>query len=89
MLGGVTTFLFATVMTSGVRVLSYITWTRRARFILATALAFGVGNLLVPGWYSHLFEGVHNVNSGLQGLFNSITIVIETPCASLLFLVVL
>lgn len=87
-LGGVTTFLFATVMTSGVRVLSYLTWKRRERFILATALAFGVGDLLVPSWYSYLFEGVHNVNSGLQGLFSSITIVLQTPCALLLFLVI-
>ena len=88
MLGGVTTFLFATVMTSGVRVLSYLTWKRRERFILATALAFGVGDLLVPGWYSYLFERVSNVGSGLQSLFDSITIVLETPCALLLLLVV-
>jgi uric acid-xanthine permease len=79
-LGGVTTFLFATVMTSGIRVLSYITWSRRNRFTLASAMAFGVGNLLAPGWYTHLFDGVKNRSPGLQGLFDSITIILSTPC---------
>ena len=83
-LGGVTTFLFASVMTSGARVLSYIHWTRRDRFILAAAFSFGIGTLLVPDIFSHLFDGVENPNSGLQGLFDSITIVLSTPCESLL-----
>lgn len=77
-LGGVTTFLFASVMTSGIRVLSTIRWQRRDRFILAAALSFGLGNLLVPEWYTHLFDGVQ-ANSGLQGLFDSITIILSTP----------
>jgi xanthine/uracil permease len=81
-LGGVTTFLFATVMTSGIRVLSYITWSRRNRFTLAAAMSFGVGNLLAPGWYAHLFEGVQNPSPGLQGFFDSITIILGTPCTS-------
>ena len=79
-LGGVTTFLFATVLTSGIRVLSYITWSRRNRFTLSSAIAFGVGDLLAPGWYTHLFDGVTNRSPGLQGLFDSITIVLSTPC---------
>ncbi|KZT35706.1 Xanthine/uracil permease [Sistotremastrum suecicum HHB10207 ss-3] len=81
-LGGVTTFLFASVMTSGLRVLSYIRWTRRDRFILAAAMSFGVGDLLVPGIFEHLFDGVKNPNSGLEGLFESITIVLSTPFLS-------
>jgi xanthine/uracil permease len=67
-------------MTSGARVLSYIRWTRRDRFILAAALSFGVGTLLVPDIFSHLFDGVQNPNEGLRGLFDSITIVLSTPC---------
>ncbi|KAI0677425.1 Xanthine/uracil permease [Trametes maxima] len=78
-LGGVTTFLFATVATSGVRVLSYNRFTRRDRFVLAAAFSFGIGDLLVPGIFTHLFEGVANPNKGLQGLFDSITIVLSTP----------
>ncbi|KAI1796265.1 Xanthine/uracil permease [Ganoderma leucocontextum] len=78
-LGGVTTFLFATVAISGIRVLSYNRFTRRERFILASAMSFGIGNLLVPTIFTHLFDGVRNPNQGLQGLFDSITIIISTP----------
>ncbi|KAM5534291.1 hypothetical protein V8D89_012019 [Ganoderma adspersum] len=78
-LGGVTTFLFASVAVSGVRVLSYNRFTRRERFILASAMSFGIGNLLVPTIFTHLFDGVRNPNKGLQGLFDSITIVLSTP----------
>lgn len=79
-LGGVTTFLFANVAASGVRVLAHLRFLRRERFILAAALAFGFGNLLQPGLFQHLFDGVANPNKGLEGLFNSITIVLSTPC---------
>jgi len=79
-LGGVTTFLFATVAVSGVRVLSYVQLTRRDRFVLAAALSFGFGDLLVPGIFTHLFDRVEDPSKGLQGLLNSITIVLSTPC---------
>ncbi|KAJ7265053.1 xanthine/uracil permease [Mycena rebaudengoi] len=78
-LGGVTTFLFASVAVSGLRVLSYNKYTRRDRFVLAAALSFGVGDLLVPGLFTHLFDGVNNPNNALQGFFNSITIILSTP----------
>ncbi|TFK94677.1 Xanthine/uracil permease [Polyporus arcularius HHB13444] len=78
-LGGVTTFLFATVATSGVRVLSYNRFTRRDRFVLAAAFSFGIGDLLVPDIFMHLFDGVSHPNKGLQGLFDSITIILSTP----------
>lgn len=78
-LGGVTTFLFASVAVSGLRVLSYVKYTRRDRFILAAALSFGVGDLLMPGIFTHLFDGVKNPNNGLEGLFESITILLSTP----------
>ncbi|CAK5272522.1 unnamed protein product [Mycena citricolor] len=81
-LGGVTTFLFASVVVSGVRVLAYVRYTRRSRFILAAALSFGLGNLLVPGIFTFLFERVHNPSKGLEGFFSSITIVLSTPFLS-------
>lgn len=81
-LGGVTTFLFATVMVSGVRVLSLISWGRKERFVLGASFAFGFSNLLVPGWMDHLFDNVTNVSSGTQGLLDSITIILTTPCES-------
>lgn len=78
-LGGVTTFLFANVAASGIRVLALVRFTRRERFILSAALSFGVGNLLKPDIFTHLFEGVNNPSKGLQGLFDSITIILSTP----------
>ncbi|KAG5727462.1 Purine permease [Termitomyces sp. T112] len=81
-LGGVTTFLFASVAVSGVRVLSYIKFTRRERFILAAAFSLGFGNLLVPTIFTHLFDRVKDNNKGLEGLFTSITIILSTPFLS-------
>ena len=43
-------------------------------------MSFGVGDLLVPTIFTHLFDGVKHPNKGLQGLFDSITIVLSTPC---------
>ncbi|KAI9447860.1 xanthine/uracil permease [Lactarius indigo] len=80
-LGGVTTFLFASVATSGLRVLAYTQFTRRDRFVLAAALSFGFGDLLVPGIFTHLFDGV-NAGKGLRGLLDSITIILSTPFLS-------
>ncbi|KAF9474341.1 xanthine/uracil permease [Pholiota conissans] len=81
-LGGVTTFLFANVASSGVRVLAHVHFTRRSRFILSAALAFGIGNLLHSDIFTYLFDGVNNPNKGLQGLFDSITIILSTPFLS-------
>ncbi|KAI0940361.1 hypothetical protein AcV5_001491 [Taiwanofungus camphoratus] len=78
-LGGVTTFLFASVAVSGIRVLAYTRFTRRDRFVLAAALSFGIGDLLVPDVFTYLFDGVKHPNKGLQGLFESITIILSTP----------
>ncbi|KAJ7758333.1 permease family-domain-containing protein, partial [Mycena metata] len=78
-LGGVTTFLFASVAVSGLRVLSFAQYTRRDRFVLAAALSFGIGDPLVPQLFTHLFDRVKNPNSALQGFFDSITIVLSTP----------
>ena len=79
-LGGVTTFLFGSVISAGIKVLSYMKFTRKDRFVLAAAASFGFGNMLVPKWATYLFERVESPGSGLQGLFNSIVIVLSTPC---------
>lgn len=91
-LGGVTTFLFASVAVSGVRVLAYNRFTRRDRFVLAAALSFGLGDILVADFLTYLFDGVRTSNKGLQGFLDSITIVLSTPCewlARLFFLFLL
>ena len=36
-------------------------------------------SLLVPTWFTHLFDGVENPNAGLRGFLDSITIVLSTP----------
>lgn len=47
-LGGMTTFLFASVAVSGIRIISTVPFTRRNRFILTMSLAVGYGATLVP-----------------------------------------
>jgi hypothetical protein len=97
-LGGVTTFLFASVTASGIRILSYLKvrdcaislwiqlidlfnqWGRKERFVLAASLSFGMGNLLAPGWFEHLFDGVTSTSKGLNGFLSSITIILSAPC---------
>jgi hypothetical protein len=73
-------FLMANSQVSGLRVLSFNKYTRRDRFVLAAAMSFGIGDLLAPQMFTHLFDGVNNPNSALEGFFNSITIILSTPC---------
>ena len=47
MLGGMTTFLFASVCVSGIKVISIDGFSRRTRFILAVSLGLGFGVTLV------------------------------------------
>jgi len=72
-----TTFLFASVATSGIRIISTTPFTRRNRFILTAALALGFGATLVPTWFSYVFTYTGN-NRALLGFFNAIILVTET-----------
>ncbi|KAI5476407.1 hypothetical protein MNV49_007785 [Pseudohyphozyma bogoriensis] len=76
-LGGVTTFLFTTVCVSGLKVISYNSFTRRDRMILAAGLSLGIGNLLVEDWSSYLFGATGN--TALAGFENSLIIILSTP----------
>ncbi|TIA87295.1 hypothetical protein E3P99_03258 [Wallemia hederae] len=79
-LGGVTSFLFANVLVSGVRILSRISWQRRDRIILATAWMFAFGVLLVPDWSANFFRGVDTSgNEALTGWLETIETVVSTP----------
>lgn len=53
-LGGMTTFLFANIAVSGIKVISSKTITRRIRFILSVSLMFGLGVTLWPDWANFL-----------------------------------
>ncbi|KAF2836122.1 Xanthine/uracil permease [Patellaria atrata CBS 101060] len=84
-LGGMTTFLFAAVAVSGIRIISTIPFTRRNRFILTAALAIGYGATLVPDWFAYVFT-YGGPNRALLGFFNAIELVLETGFAVTAFL---
>lgn len=84
-LGGMTTFLFAAVAVSGVRIISTVPFTRRNRFILTASLALGYGATLVPTWFSYVFT-YQGDNRALEGFFQAIELVCETGFAITAFL---
>ena len=86
-LGGVTTFLFASVAVSGIRIISTVPFTRRNRFILTASLAIGFGATLVPTWFSFVFTYTGSDAKG--GFFNAIELVLETGFAVTGFLAML
>jgi xanthine/uracil permease len=87
-LGGMTTFLFASVAVSGLRIISTVPFTRRTRFILTAALALGIGAILVPNWFSFVFTYTGG-NKAKQGFFDAIVLVLETGFAVTAFIAVI
>lgn len=79
-LGGMTTFLFAAVASSGIRIISTMPFTRRNRFILTASLALGLGATLLPTWFAYVFT-YEGPNRALIGFFNAIELVMETGFA--------
>ncbi|KAF8975917.1 hypothetical protein BGZ46_008737 [Entomortierella lignicola] len=79
-LGGMTTFLFASVIVSGIRILSFLPWTRRERFIVAASLTLGMGTSLVPGVLTHMFN-YQGTSTVVQSLVTSANIVLDTGFA--------
>ncbi|KLJ13420.1 NCS2 family nucleobase:cation symporter-2 [Blastomyces silverae] len=79
-LGGMTTFLFASVAVSGMRIISTVKFTRRNRFILAAALSLGMGATLVPNWFSFVFT-YNGDNKAKQGLLDAVELVMTTGFA--------
>jgi len=68
-MGGMTTFLFANVLVSGIAIVGS-SLTRRSRFILAMALGVGLGVVACPAWAkgggsSDFYAEVLNFNYGL------------------------
>lgn len=84
-LGGMTTFLFSSVATSGIRIISTVPFTRRTRFVLTASLAVGFGATLVPTWFSYVFTYTGD-NHALLGFYNAIELVMETGFAVTAFL---
>lgn len=84
-LGGMTTFLFASVAVSGIRIISTVPFTRRNRFIFTAALAIGYGATLLDDWFAYVFTYTGD-NRALIGFFNAIELVMETGFAVTAFL---
>ncbi|KAJ1551473.1 hypothetical protein HK096_010453 [Nowakowskiella sp. JEL0078] len=59
-LGGMTSFLFANVAVAGVRIMAFLRWTRRDRFILTFGLTIGIGVVILPNWFSNVFPTYSN-----------------------------
>ncbi|KAI8379144.1 permease family-domain-containing protein [Radiomyces spectabilis] len=76
-LGGMNAFLFASVTVSGIRILAYLPWTRRDRFIVTASLALGMGTILVPNWFTHVFK-YEGDNESLKGFLSAVTTIVNT-----------
>jgi NCS2 family nucleobase:cation symporter-2 len=86
-LGGMTTFLFASVAVSGLRIVATLPFTRRTRFILTASLSIGYGATLVPTWFSYVFTYTGD-NKAKAGFFDAIVLVLETGFAVTAFVAV-
>lgn len=79
-LGGMTTFLFSSVAVAGLAIISRCPFTRRDRFILTSAMVFGMGSTMVSDWFSNVFT-YDGDNRSLQGFFDAIVLVMESGYA--------
>ena len=82
-LGGMSTFLFANIATSGIKVMTSEGVNRRARFILAVSGAFGLGTIIVPEWFTSTgFLDCPAIESpGLRGLCDAAVTTLATGYA--------
>ncbi|KAF7727384.1 hypothetical protein EC973_007548 [Apophysomyces ossiformis] len=76
LIGGMTVFLFSSVATSGIRILSYLEWTRRDRIVVAASLSLALGVSLVPDWFSYVLPS--SEIPVIQGLYSAIEMVVST-----------
>ncbi|KAI5371182.1 putative nucleobase cation symporter 2 family [Septoria linicola] len=77
-LGGMQTFLYATIAISGMRILATIAWTRRNRFILSASFGLGLLDIVVPEWFSQVLA-YNGTNVQLMGFLEGINLMVETP----------
>lgn len=82
-LGGMSTFLFANIAVSGIKVMTSEGVNRRARFILAVSGAFGLGTIIVPEWFTSTgFLDCPAIESpGLRGLCDAAVTTLATGYA--------
>lgn len=77
-LGGMQTFLYATIAVAGLRVLALIPWTRRNRFILSAALGIGLMDIITPDWFISILA-YKGKNVHLSGFEQGVNLLVETP----------
>lgn len=75
-IGGMTTFLFTTIVVSGLRILSSVPWTRRNRFIVTAALTLGLSDLVVPNWAAYLMPTTGT--EAAKGFYQGVGLIIQT-----------
>ncbi|CAM9245973.1 unnamed protein product [Discosporangium mesarthrocarpum] len=75
-LGGMTTFLFANVSVSGIKVLGQCT-TRRDRFIIACAMGLGLGVIIAPQWAENLWA-CEDCDVGLKSFRDGVLLILGT-----------
>ncbi|EFN55989.1 hypothetical protein CHLNCDRAFT_145360 [Chlorella variabilis] len=76
--GGMTTFLFANVIASGIKIIVGDHLTRRNRVILAFSMALGVGVTLVPQWATNALWPCTGCSEGVKGLQEAVITILET-----------
>lgn len=79
-LGGMTSFLFASVAVSGLKIVAECDFSRRDRFILTAILLPGMAAILIEGWFDNVFT-YDGGNEGLKGFFQAITLVMNSGYA--------
>lgn len=79
-LGGVTTFLFANIAVSGIKIMSSDTITRRVRFILSVSLGLGIGVIVRPGLAANLWDCAAE-QGAWQGICSGVTLTLKTSYA--------
>jgi uracil-xanthine permease len=78
-LGGVTSFLFANVAVSGLKIIMLGDIERRTRFILSLSLALGLGVNLVPNWATNsLWNVTPGMSSGVEGFRDACILVLSS-----------
>jgi len=80
--GGMSTFLFANIAVSGIRVMTSEGIDRRSRFIMAISLSFGLGTIVYPKFFTSNFLDCPSIESeATRGLCNAAVLTLSTGYA--------
>ncbi|CAB1115931.1 unnamed protein product [Ectocarpus sp. CCAP 1310/34] len=77
-LGGMTTFLFANVAVSGIKILSSTGDSRRSRFIVACSMGLGLGVTIAPAWATNNLWPCSDCGEGLRSFRDGVILVLST-----------